>query len=206
MKKIGAFLILVMFLMLLPNAYAGEKYILARAEATDKTPKEDRAKSFEGMEYFAGFTWGKLKQKPTYRLSEILVDFDFNLKSVLNLKISQLFQFQVEPFFGVSSQPRTDIETGTSFILKLGILPQTSKFQPFILGGVGLDYMTLHTREQGTQFNFNETLGFGAHYFFKKNSALTVEGRFRHLSNCGIEEPNSGINTCSVLVGLTRLF
>jgi predicted porin len=66
--------------------------------------------------------------------------------------------------------------------------------------------MTLHTKEQATQFNFIETVGVGAHYFFKKNLAFSLQGRIRHLSNADIETPNSGIETYSVLVGLTQTF
>ena len=184
----------------------GMFFALSAYAYAEEAAKPDRAKFFTGIEYHAGFMWGKLDHKPTYRLPQIAVDFDFDLKRTVNLKIPQLLQFQIEPFFGVSSQPGSNIETGALFLLKLGLLPETSKFQPFGVIGAGVDYMTLHTSEQGTQFNFIETAGIGAHYFFKKNSAFTVQGRIRHLSNCGIDTPNSGINTYSVLVGLTRLF
>jgi predicted porin len=63
-------------------------------------------------------------------------------------------------------------------------------------------YMTNHTPEQSTQFNFISSGGFGAHYFFTKNTALTLEGRIRHLSNAGIKQPNHGINTYLALAGI----
>jgi lipid A 3-O-deacylase len=67
-------------------------------------------------------------------------------------------------------------------------------------------FTSLHTREQGTQFNFNEVAGVGMHYFFQKNIALTVEYRFRHISNCGIDSPNHGINQHFGVCGLSYLF
>ncbi|MBP7216865.1 MAG: acyloxyacyl hydrolase, partial [Candidatus Omnitrophica bacterium] len=63
-----------------------------------------------------------------------------------------------------------------------------------------------HTIEQGTQFNFIEYGGGGLHYFFSDGWAATIEGRFRHLSNSGIEKPNSGINTTFILAGIAHKF
>jgi predicted porin len=66
--------------------------------------------------------------------------------------------------------------------------------------------MTLHTREQSTQFNFASTGALGMHYFFKENTALTIEGRYRHVSNAGIDHPNSGINNTFAVAGITQKF
>jgi opacity protein-like surface antigen len=67
-------------------------------------------------------------------------------------------------------------------------------------------YLSQHTREQGTQFNFNEYVGFGVHYFLKKNLALTLEYRYRHISTAGLDEPNKGINTNFTLCGASYTF
>ena len=171
--------------------------------------QEKKLKSLEGVEFLTGFGWGKLRRKGDYHLTPFMVDFDFNLKPLtqkLNFNPSQLLQFQIEPFISFASQPDTNVEIGTSFLLKIGILPQTSKFQPFILAGPGIVYMTQHTREQSTQFNFTEQAGIGMHYFFRKNIAFTLEGRFRHLSNSGIKYPNTGINTQFVVAGISYRF
>jgi len=171
--------------------------------------QEEKPKYLEGVEFFTGFGWGKLRRKGDYHLTPFIVDFDFNLKPLirkLNFNPSQLLQFQIEPFISFASQPNTNVEIGTSFLLKIGILPQTSKFQPFILAGPGVVYMTQHTREQSTQFNFTEQAGIGMHYFFRKNIAFTLEGRFRHLSNSGIKHPNLGINTQFVIAGISYQF
>jgi hypothetical protein len=168
-----------------------------------------KPKSLEGIEFFTGFGWGRLLAKKNYHLTPLMVNFDFNLKPLiqkLNFKPRQLFQFQIEPFISFVSSPDNNIETGTSFAFKLGILPQTSKFQPYIKAGLGMVYMTQHTREQSTQFNFIEQGGLGMHYFFRKNTAFTLEGRFRHLSNAGIDHPNHGINTYFAVAGITYQF
>jgi len=168
-----------------------------------------KSKCLEGIELFTGFGWGKLRRKGNYHLTPFMVDFDFNLKPLtkkFNFNPSQLLQFQIEPFISFVSQPDTNIEIGTSFLFKLGILPQTSKFQPFILVGPGMVYMTQHTPKQSTQFNFINQAGIGIHYFFRKNIAFTLEGRYRHLSNAGIKQPNLGINTQFVIAGISYQF
>jgi len=175
--------------------------------AQEEEPKE--SKCLEAVEFLTGFGWGKLRHEKNYKLIPFMVDFDFNLKPLtkkLNFKPRSLLQFQIEPFVSFVSSPHKNIEAGTSFLLKAGLLPQTSKFQPFILGGLGMVYMTEHTTEQSTQFNFIEQAGLGFHYFFRKNIAFTLQGRFRHLSNAGMRSPNTGINTQFVLTGLSYQF
>lgn len=171
--------------------------------------QEAKPKALQGIEFFTGFGWGKLRIKGDYDLTPFLVDFDLDLKPLmqkLNFNPSQLLQFQIEPFISFVAKPDTNAEIGISFLLKLGILPQTAKFQPFILAGPGMVYMTQHTREQSTQFNFIEQAGMGIHYFFRQNVAFTLEGRFRHLSNSSIKYPNRGINTQFVIAGISYKF
>lgn len=194
MKKEAFFVILLGLALLITNLTLAD---------------EARPKYFAGVEYLSGFGWGRLRAKQSYHLTPFLVDFDFNLKPLaqkLNFNPSQLLQFQIEPFISLVSSPDANIETGTSFLLKMGILPHTRKFQPYIKAGLGMVYMTQHTREQSTQFNFIEQGGLGFHYFFQKNTAFTLEGRFRHLSNSGIKHPNSGINTYFVVAGVYYQF
>ncbi len=167
------------------------------------------SKCLEGVEFFTGFSEGGLSEKENYQLSPFIVAFDFNLKPLtqkLNFNPTQLLQFQIEPFISFVSSPDTNMETGTAFLFKIGILPQTAKFQPYIKAGLGMVYMTQHIREQSTQFNFTEQVGAGAHYFFGKNTAFTLEGRYRHLSNASIKHPNRGIETYYVLAGISYQF
>jgi hypothetical protein len=166
-------------------------------------------KCLEGIEFFTGYGWGKLHHEQNFNTTPFIVDFDFDLKPLvqkLNLHPKQLLQFQIEPFASFITSPDNNVETGVSFFLKTGFLPQTSKIQPFILAGAGLDYMTQHTKSQSTQFNFTEQFGIGFHYFFRENIAFTLQGRIRHLSNCDIRRPNIGINTQFVIAGVSYKF
>lgn len=184
--------------------------LLAAAAWADEGKKEAQPKLIEQVEFMTGFAWhDKLKGGKDYNSYPLIVDLDFNLKPLLekiNLRPSQLVQFQIEPYLAFISSPDSNFETGTSLFLKLGILPETSKFQPYVKAGTGISYMTLHTLEQGTQFNFISTGALGCHYYFTKNTAVTLEGRYRHLSNAGMSKPNSGINSTFIGTGVSYKF
>lgn len=171
----------------------------------------DEAKSgcIQGIEFFTGFEKAKLHAKDDFIKSPFIIDIDFNLKPHLEkigLHLPGLFQFQLEPFISPIYSPDANVELGNGFIFKLGILPETSKFQPYVKAGIGMLYMTQQTREQSTQFNFFETAGVGAHYFFTEKTAFTLEYRYRHVSNSGIKHPNHGINSQFALLGLAYQF
>jgi hypothetical protein len=169
-----------------------------------------KSKCLEAIEFLTGFVWGgKLQAQKDYRRIPFLVAFDFNLKPLtekIKFNPRSLLQFQIEPSISYITSPHSNFELGTMFFFKMGLLPQTSKFQPYVKAGVGMLYMTLHTREQSTQFNFQEQGGAGFHYFFKNNLAFTLEGRFGHLSNAGMGKRNHGINTYNALAGVTYQF
>ena len=171
--------------------------------------KNEKPKPFTGIEFLTGYGLAKLHSQGSYRITPLFIDLDVNLKPSLPRKLSTypgLVQFVYEPFVSYAFQPDTNIEVGNNFLLKIVILPETSRFQPYLKGGVGFLYMSQHSSEQSTQFNFNEYGGIGMHYFFKKDIAFTLEYRYRHISNGDIKRPNSGINSNFVLCGVSLLF
>ena len=128
MKRVPVFITLLFFFLSYP--------------AFNTYPEETKQRKLEGIEFLTGFGWGRLRAKENYNLHPLLVDFDFNLKPLinkLNLFPAQIIQFQVEPFFCLVSQPDTNIESGASFLFKLGLLPEGRKFQPFVKAGARLD-------------------------------------------------------------------
>ncbi|MFH0790165.1 MAG: acyloxyacyl hydrolase [Candidatus Omnitrophota bacterium] len=180
----------------------------------DEVPMENSARAkrvpiLQGIEFFTGFARTNLHFKADYCFVPLIVDFDFGLKDLadkIGFNPPGLLQFQLEPYLGLVSQPDTNVELGNSFFLKMGILPETFKLQPYIKFGPGLAYMTQHIREQSTQFNFTETGVVGMQYLFTKNNSFAVEFRYRHLSNAGMDRPNHGINTYLIAAGISRQF
>jgi hypothetical protein len=55
-------------------------------------------------------------------------------------------------------------------------------------------------------FQFNEQVGIGTHWFVRDSVAITVEARYVHWSNAGIEKPNSGLNGITALFGMTFFY
>ncbi len=169
----------------------------------------ERPESLEAIEFLTGYTEGTLSQKANYDNVPLIVDFNFDAKPLgekIGFRPSGIFQFQIEPFISVTTGPDDNMEVGTSFFYKLGLLPEESKLQPYVKIGVGMVLMTQQTREQSTQFNFITSVAGGLHYFFQEDTAVTVEYRARHLSNASIDRPNAGIDTMGILAGIIRRF
>lgn len=185
-----------------------------QAEEMDGAPMENSARVkpvsiLQGIEFFTGFARTDLHFKEDYCFVPLIVDFDFGLKDLadkIGFNPPGLLQFQLEPYLGFVSQPDTNVELGNSFFLKMGILPETFKLQPYIKFGAGLSYMTQHIREQSTQFNFTETGAAGMRYLFSENNSFALEFRYRHLSNAGMDHPNHGINTYLIVAGISHRY
>jgi lipid A 3-O-deacylase len=103
---------------------------------------------------------------------------------------------QVEPsryLAGITPALRYHFATGTRTV-------------PFIQGGAGVSVTDIRQRDLSTTFEFNLMIGAGANYFFTEQSSIGLEYRLFHLSNAGIELPNTGLNTHLIMLGFSRWF
>ncbi|MDD5725614.1 MAG: acyloxyacyl hydrolase [Candidatus Omnitrophica bacterium] len=178
-------------------------------EAPARAEKPSGKKYLAGIEFLTGFATGHLEGKGKYSMIPFFLDLDFDIKPFfkrIGINPPGLLQFVDEPFISAVTDPHGNIEVGNNFLLKIGFLPESSRIQPYFKGGAGFLYISQHTLEQGTQFNFNEYAGFGVHIFLKKIVAFTAVYRYRHLSNSDIKQPNKGINSGFGVCGLTYLF
>jgi hypothetical protein len=73
---------------------------------------------------------------------------------------------------------------------------------PFIEGGEGIVLTTLDGLNIGGPFEFSSQAGGGIQWFFSAKHALTIDARYRHISNLGISDDNSGLDTVFVGVSL----
>ena len=168
--------------------------------------------ALDGIELLTGYFGVAQKDleetHSTYEGVPLFVSLDFDMKPLLEnigIKTKGRIDFALEPFANTILKPNDNIEAGSNFLLKY-VFPLTEKFQPYLKGGEGISYMSQHTREQSTQYNFLSQAAAGFHYFFKDDLAVTVEYRYRHLSNASISHPNNGINTDFILGGITYYF
>ncbi len=110
----------------------------------------------------------------------------------------------VEPFFARYTHPFAAESAGGTLLIKYNFLSY-GRWVPFWDAGAGMMWTNLAPRipEQSTQFNFVLQTGPGAHYFFTRSLALTGGVRYRHFSNAGLGERNTGINGVLAYIGLS---
>lgn len=158
---------------------------------------------------FTGYASGDLIDKDDYELILAIFRFGFNLKPFLknkfNFKAKGLVEFEIEPFINTVISPDSNVEVGFNLLLKYAY-PITKKLSPYIEGGVGALYMSQHTLEQSTQYNFLSQVGAGLIYFLKPGLGLNLGYRYRHLSNSSIKRPNKGINVGMIVAGLSLYY
>ena len=186
-------------------------YSISFASEPEETisPQEEKPGIITGIEVLSGYGISKVHEYSNYDLAPLIIDLNLDLKPAarkININYPGSLEFQVETFVNTVVHPRANAEAGGALNLKLGLVPDSWKFQPFALAGAGVVYMSQKTREQSTHFNFIEQVGLGGHYFISKKFGLTFECRYRHLSNAGIKHPNKGINTLFYLAGVSYQF
>jgi len=155
----------------------------------------------------SGYLFATLRYKQNYKVIPLSVSFNFNVRNLFNNSEESKgdFVFSLEPFINTVYSPDTNIETGVNFLVRY-VFPSKNKFRFYIKGGVGVLYMSQHTREQSTQYNFLPQIGPGVSYFLNQHTSIDFEYRFRHLSNASFDVPNAGINANVFLCGLTHYF
>lgn len=118
------------------------------------------------------------------------------------------FEIGIEPFASVITSIKKKTASGSNeFGLALPVLTYNFNLgygiSPFVVGGLGVMYKDLRGLHMGGKFTFMETIGAGLSYFLNENVGLSVEWRFRHMSNAGIYDENVGLNSGIFLAGFS---
>jgi opacity protein-like surface antigen len=220
MKNTKSFLLSALFFVFIAaNVFAApdtrEEAQLAALDQQEASQAPSKAKEtsahprwLKEIGILSGYARGPLDDKPNYELVPTILRFGMDLNPFINkfgLDTKGLFEIQLEPFINTVVSPNNNVEVGSNFVLKYAF-PLTKRFLPYVEGGLGMLYMSQHTREQSTQYNFLPQGGAGLMYFLKDNLALTLGYRYRHLSNNSFKSPNSGINVDMYLAGLSIVY
>lgn len=160
---------------------------------------------FKELGFYSGFLTADLEEKGDYEVIPLMGRWGFDLRPLFKKEINAIVEFVLEPFINTVYNPDSNVELGCNYILKLGV-PVTQKLYPYFEGGLGMIYITQHTREQSTQFNFTQHAGAGITYFLKENLTFNLGYRYRHLSNASIKHPNSGIDSNSIVCGISVFY
>lgn len=166
------------------------------------------AYALEGMEVLSGFFEANLDGRDDYQGIPLLVSINFNAKptfSKIGINPKGRLEFLLEPFANTIISPDNNVEVGSNFLVKYAF-PLNDTIQPYFKGGLGALYMSQKTHEQGTKYNFLPQAGVGCHFFIKKDKALSIEYRYRHLSNNGFDDRNGGIDANMALAGVSFFF
>ena len=192
-------------------------FCLAEQKVEDIS-KKSYLKSFS---YFTGFAKGELSQKDSYKIVPSIFRFSFDMDKMgigaadivsfiadkgfnkTDLSVKGETEFLAEPFINTIISPDSNLEVGFDLLVKYSY-PVTNRISPYFFTGGGVIFMTQHTNEQSTQFNFIPQLGGGISYDLTENRTISLEYRYRHLSNADTKAPNDGINVNMFLIGVTH--
>jgi hypothetical protein len=149
-------------------------------------------------ELFLGYGYGGyLKNRGEYIHHTLALDYTYLYD---RRSFWRHFQFQIEPFVSFVSSPENNGEIGCVFFIKYAV-PWRFPLKPYIRGGSGVILLTQETDELSTMFNFASQIGCGVSYALQ-NLKLSLEYRYRHISNADIKQPNSGIDDYIWLLGI----
>jgi hypothetical protein len=110
-----------------------------------------------------------------------------------------------ELWTGAQYHPDTAYLVGFTPVARYHFLPG-SRLAPFVDAGAGVTGTDIRHPDLSTTFEFNLQTGGGVQWFWRENAALTLQARYVHLSNAGIDSPNNGVNTFLFSSGLTWFF
>ena len=108
-------------------------------------------------------------------------------------------------FGGFEYSPEVAYFTGVAPMLRYNFVTG-SRFVPFFGLGAGVSATDIRGPDLSTTFEFNLQAGPGVRYFIADHAALTLQYRFIHLSNAGMDTPNLGVNSSTFLLGMTWVF
>jgi lipid A 3-O-deacylase len=154
----------------------------------------------------AGFGKGGISEG-SYEHIALIWQFGFDLRRVFSrLEDNRgTLAFIIEPEINPVIAPENDVEFGISFGVKYRY-PFTQRLSGYVLGSVGPHYITVQSQDQANGVIFFNTVGAGFSFFLTEKTALSLEYRFRHISNADAKEPNVGIESHIGAIGYSMFF
>lgn len=131
-------------------------------------------------------------------LLEGILLFDYD--RVWPHRAPEYLRFRVEYSLGAIVEPATRLMTSANIIAQFYYPGMSAaRLRPYFEAGAGIIYTDFQVEGQGMKFNFNPLLGAGLE--FGPDPAVFVEVRIHHISNGGLDEENTGVNSIQLMFG-----
>jgi len=115
------------------------------------------------------------------------------------------WEWVAEAFSGAQFNPDQAYVVGLTPVLRYNFATGT-RWVPFFDAGAGVTLTDIGRPDLGGVFQFNLQTGPGVRWFVGKDTVLTFQYRFLHISNASIQDPDHGVNTSVFYVGVSRFF
>ena len=164
--------------------------------------QENESERFKTKGFLVGY--GKAVNKETnYRIIYLAGDFSWSFTKYPKKKFFAAWYFepQVNP---VRSNRPWDIEFGTN----LGIRTYwkiNEGFYFYQMLGSGPHFITAEVKRQANGFIFSDNAALGFMKNLNTNLFINLQLRWRHISNAGLKDPNGGVDSWNVLVGISKV-
>jgi len=115
--------------------------------------------------------------------------------------------FYMQPQFNlVLTEKPLDIEFGTNIGIRYH-QKLSPGFYLYQMLGAGPHYITADLPRQARGFIFSDNLGIGFYKSVRRKDPLFLNVQFvvRHISNASLKQPNAGVNTLNLMLGLSKL-
>ena len=169
------------------------------------TASPSAAEDRNGLQELSVNTGYGFSQRDNIQFVPLYLRFAWNFPDVIDEPLHDHninFRWYLEPWIAGVKNHQNAVEVGLTPIgLKLEY-DQGQQVVPFGIAGIGAMYTGLQGAELSGPFEFASFGGGGIKLFLTEQLALSFQYRFRHISNAGIKEPNRGLNSQFVLIGL----
>lgn len=165
-----------------------------------------KAFRLEAFEFRTGYGWQYTNQsRPNnFQVTPLLPSWVFPLSGPLGPAwFRGRFLWNPEGVVIIFSHPFLRAMVGVTPIQFQYALQPMGCFSPYFFAGAGVLRGTINRRETRAHTNFNLQGGMGTRYALTGATSLILEYRHTHISNAGLDEDNSGINTHTFLVGVS---
>jgi lipid A 3-O-deacylase len=104
--------------------------------------------------------------------------------------------------FHLAVDPKVAPMTG-GYLLGCWKFTSLREFIPYVFAGGGVLYVDLGLPTMGSRLDFSYQGGTGLQYFIRKDTTVSLEYRYHHISNAGTATPNEPLNSSKILLGLS---